>query len=99
MTGMPPSVTLRRLPELVAGFASGAPDLAISDLTLDSRQVRPGTLFLACRGTQQHGLDFLPQALANGASALLRGSGMPSTASGGRLTPCLRSRRSRRRSE
>jgi UDP-N-acetylmuramoyl-L-alanyl-D-glutamate--2,6-diaminopimelate ligase len=71
MTGMPPSVTVRRLPELVAGFASDAPDVPVADLTLDSRAVRPGALFLACRGTRQHGLDFLPQALANGASALL----------------------------
>lgn len=72
---MPPSVSavlpLRRLPELVAGLAADAPDVAVRELTLDSRQVRPGTLFLACRGTKQHGLDFLPQALANGASALL----------------------------
>jgi UDP-N-acetylmuramoyl-L-alanyl-D-glutamate--2,6-diaminopimelate ligase len=71
MTGMPPSVFVRRLPELVAGFARDVPDVAIGELTLDSRQVRPGTLFLACRGTKQHGLDFLPQALANGASAVL----------------------------
>ena len=71
MTGMPPSVQLRRLPELVAGFASDAPDVAVAELTLDSREVRPGTLFLACRGTRQHGLDFLPQALAAGAGALL----------------------------
>jgi UDP-N-acetylmuramoyl-L-alanyl-D-glutamate--2,6-diaminopimelate ligase len=71
MTGMPPSVPLRRLPELVAGFATGVPDVAVGELTLDSRQVRPGALFLACRGTQQHGLDFLPQALANGAAAVL----------------------------
>ncbi|MGQ0586633.1 MAG: UDP-N-acetylmuramoyl-L-alanyl-D-glutamate--2,6-diaminopimelate ligase [Gammaproteobacteria bacterium] len=68
---MPPTVTVRRLPELLAGFAPGAPDCAVSDLTLDSRQVRAGSLFLACRGTQQHGLDFLPQALDNGAVALL----------------------------
>jgi UDP-N-acetylmuramoyl-L-alanyl-D-glutamate--2,6-diaminopimelate ligase len=72
MTGMPPSVTLRRLPELVAGFTRDAVvDVAIADLTLDSRAVRAGALFLACRGTRQHGLDFLPQALANGAAAVL----------------------------
>ncbi|MGH8443414.1 MAG: UDP-N-acetylmuramoyl-L-alanyl-D-glutamate--2,6-diaminopimelate ligase [Nevskiaceae bacterium] len=68
---MPPSVVVRRLPELVAGFARGAPDVAVNDLAIDSREVRPGSLFLACRGTRQHGLDFLPQALANGAAALL----------------------------
>lgn len=71
MTGMPPSVVVCRLPELVAGFATGAADVAVTDLALDSRQVRAGSLFLACRGTRQHGLDFLPQALANGAAALL----------------------------
>jgi UDP-N-acetylmuramoyl-L-alanyl-D-glutamate--2,6-diaminopimelate ligase len=71
MTGMPPSVTVRRLPELVAGFAADAPDVPIADLALDSRQVRGGSLFLACRGTKQHGLEFLPQALEAGADALL----------------------------
>jgi UDP-N-acetylmuramoyl-L-alanyl-D-glutamate--2,6-diaminopimelate ligase len=71
MTRMPPSVPLRPLPELVAGFAAGAPELAVSGLTLDSRDVVPGGLFLACRGTRQHGLDFLPQALARGAAAVL----------------------------
>jgi UDP-N-acetylmuramoyl-L-alanyl-D-glutamate--2,6-diaminopimelate ligase len=71
MTGMPPSFSMRRLPGLLAGFASGAPDVAVGDLTLDSREVRPGSLFLACRGTRQHGLDFLEQALASGAAALL----------------------------
>ncbi|MGH8480833.1 MAG: Mur ligase domain-containing protein, partial [Nevskiaceae bacterium] len=71
---MPPPVSVRRLPELVAGFAPAghaAPDVAVGDLTLDSRQVRPGALFLACRGSARHGLDFLPQALASGAAALL----------------------------
>ncbi len=68
---MPPSVLVRRLPELVAGFAADAPDVPVADLTLDSRQVREGSLFLACRGTRQHGLEFLPQALANGADAVL----------------------------
>jgi UDP-N-acetylmuramoyl-L-alanyl-D-glutamate--2,6-diaminopimelate ligase len=71
MTGMPPSVTVRRLPELVAGFAADAPDVPVADLALDSRQVRPGALFLACRGTRRHGLDFLPQALDLGADAVL----------------------------
>ena len=71
MTGMPPNVRVHPLSELVAGFAAGAPNVAVRDLTLDSRQVREGSLFLACRGTQQHGLAFLPQALRNGAAAVL----------------------------
>lgn len=70
MTAMPPAIALRPLPELVAGFAE-APPLAVRDLTLDSRQARKGTVFLACQGTRQHGLQFLPEALARGASAVL----------------------------
>jgi len=70
---VPPTISARRLPELVAGLAAGTkvPDVAVADLALDSRQVRRGGLFLACRGSRHHGLDFLPQALANGAGALL----------------------------
>jgi len=68
---MPPPVVVRPLPELVAGFAGGAPDVAVRDLALDSRQVGEGALFLACRGTKQHGLEFLPQALQRGAAAVL----------------------------
>jgi UDP-N-acetylmuramoyl-L-alanyl-D-glutamate--2,6-diaminopimelate ligase len=71
MTAMPPNVVVRPLSELVAGFAPDAPDLPIRDLTLDSRHVREGGLFLACHGTKQHGLQFLPQALQRGAAAVL----------------------------
>jgi UDP-N-acetylmuramoyl-L-alanyl-D-glutamate--2,6-diaminopimelate ligase len=66
----------RRLGELLAGLDVAPPpaDVAqadVSDLTLDSREVRPGALFLALRGRTQHGLAFLPQAVANGARAVL----------------------------
>jgi len=68
MTGMPPALRLRPLRDLVA---VAAPDVAVNELSLDSRAIAPGGLFLACRGTKQHGLAFLPQALANGAAAVL----------------------------
>ena len=72
MTGMPISVLVRPLSELLTGFvAAQVPDLQVCDLTLDSRQVSKGALFLACRGTKDHGLKFLPQALARGAAAVL----------------------------
>jgi len=89
MTGMPPSALARPLSELVAGLASAVPALAVTDLTLDSRQVREGALFLACRGTRQHGLEFLPQALSRGAAAVLweptRSVGSPGPAPPGDL--------------
>ena len=46
-------------------------DVVIGDLTLDSRAVLPGGLFLATRGRTYHGLKFAPQAIARGARAVL----------------------------
>ena len=43
----------------------------VLDLTLDSREVRPGSLFFALRGRQAHGLQFAAEAAARGASAVL----------------------------
>ena len=43
----------------------------ISDLTLDSRQVTEGSLFIAIQGSGTHGMTFVDQAIANGAAAIL----------------------------
>ncbi|HTT41617.1 MAG TPA: UDP-N-acetylmuramoyl-L-alanyl-D-glutamate--2,6-diaminopimelate ligase [Steroidobacteraceae bacterium] len=59
------------LAELTAGLIAVPADLEVSDVTLDSRAVTPGALFLACRGRAHHGLTFLPQVLAHGARAVL----------------------------
>ena len=61
----------RKLAELTAGIAAVPADLTVSEVTLDSRAVTPGALFLACRGRTHHGLKFLPEALARGARAVL----------------------------
>ena len=45
-------------------------DRALNGLTLDSRQVRPGDLFLACAGRSGHGLNHAPDAAAHGARAV-----------------------------
>lgn len=45
-------------------------DVTVTDITLDSRSVRPGSLFLACAGSQCHGLEFAAQAVAAGAAAI-----------------------------
>lgn len=56
-------------------FHSGVPDSArdveITGLTADSRRVRPGFLFAALAGVSAHGRDFVAQARANGAAAVL----------------------------
>lgn len=46
-------------------------DPEITSLTLDSRKVSNGGLFLACSGGRHHGLEFLSQALEQGAAAVL----------------------------
>jgi UDP-N-acetylmuramoyl-L-alanyl-D-glutamate--2,6-diaminopimelate ligase len=68
-----PAISTRpaRLAELTAGLIDAPAALEVSDVTLDSRAVSPGALFLACRGRGRHGLEFAGDALARGARALL----------------------------
>lgn len=54
---------------LLRGFAE-APDIAISGIASDTRDVHDGSLFLACRGERSHGLDYAAQAIAAGAAAI-----------------------------
>ena len=44
-----------------------------SGATLDSRQVKPGMLFVAIKGERVDGHDFIPQALAAGAAGIVAG--------------------------
>ncbi|MGB0575505.1 MAG: UDP-N-acetylmuramoyl-L-alanyl-D-glutamate--2,6-diaminopimelate ligase [Alphaproteobacteria bacterium] len=54
-------------------------DPDIVGLTADSRAVKPGYLFAALPGTQSDGRDFIADALARGAAAILApaGTGLP----------------------
>ena len=52
------------------------PDVEISGLAADSRQVRPGDLFAALAGTKVDGRRFLADAVAKGAAALLVQTGV-----------------------
>jgi UDP-N-acetylmuramoyl-L-alanyl-D-glutamate--2,6-diaminopimelate ligase len=60
----------KRLSELGLSARQGR-DPVLSGITLDSRAVRPGTLFAALPGSTRHGADFIPSALAAGAVAIL----------------------------
>jgi UDP-N-acetylmuramoyl-L-alanyl-D-glutamate--2,6-diaminopimelate ligase len=62
-------MTARRLSDLVAGDLPADP--AITGVTADSRQVRPGFLFAALPGSAVDGRAFIPAALAAGAAAVL----------------------------
>ncbi len=50
---------------------AGDPQTPIEHITADSRQVKPGSLFVAVQGLQVDGHRFIPQAIAKGASAVL----------------------------
>tara|TARA_R110002124_G_scaffold74257_2_gene199284 strand:+ start:397 stop:1866 length:1470 start_codon:yes stop_codon:yes gene_type:complete len=65
----------------------------IVGLTADSRAVRPGFLFAAIAGTKTDGAQFVPQALAQGASAILIETGVVVSAS----VPVIADRNPRRR--
>lgn len=45
--------------------------IAVNDLALDSRQVSQGSVFVALKGNEQHGLEFAEKAIEQGAVALL----------------------------
>jgi UDP-N-acetylmuramoyl-L-alanyl-D-glutamate--2,6-diaminopimelate ligase len=57
---------------LLDGIAAvHANDAQVADLAIDSREVRPGGLFLALKGRRSHGLEFAAEAAARGACAVL----------------------------
>ena len=51
--------------------ASGTAATLVTDVTIDSRQVTPGALFAAIRGTQVDGHTYIDKAIANGATTIL----------------------------
>ncbi|HID62691.1 MAG TPA: hypothetical protein EYP49_08160, partial [Anaerolineae bacterium] len=46
-------------------------EVEITGLACDSRQVKPGALFVAIKGLNVDGHDFIPQALERGAVAVV----------------------------
>jgi UDP-N-acetylmuramoyl-L-alanyl-D-glutamate--2,6-diaminopimelate ligase len=65
------AATTHSLARLLDGLANLPRDVEVSDLTQDGRAARPGCAFLAVRGSAEHGLAYAPQAVANGARAVL----------------------------
>src|SRR3984893_6807839 len=50
---------------------SGPHDVTFTQLFVDSREVKPGGLFVALRGEQHDGHVFIPQAIERGAAGIL----------------------------
>ena len=50
---------------------AGTLDVDITGINIDSRLVKRGELFVAMRGTQTDGHDYIPKAIGQGAAAVL----------------------------
>jgi UDP-N-acetylmuramoyl-tripeptide--D-alanyl-D-alanine ligase len=61
---------LSSVAEAVGGRISG-PDAVVSAVAVDSREVKPGSLFVALHGERVHGHDFLDEAFDVGAAGAL----------------------------
>ena len=62
-----------RLTKLIASGEAvlSGNDCEISGITADSRNVKPGYLFVAIPGTSSDGRKFIPEAIKHGAVAVL----------------------------
>jgi len=65
------------LGDLVVSTTPAAVGTALRGVAYDSRQVTPGAVFVALRGLKADGLDFVPQALARGAGAVVTEAARP----------------------
>lgn len=65
------------LNELPSAVRRGESEAQITGLAYDSRLVEPGFLFIAIRGAHADGHDYIPEALARGAAAVVAEAGRP----------------------
>lgn len=61
----------RNLRDLLAPLGVNAPDKVLREMTLDSRKVAAGDLFLAIKGHQTDGRQYISQAIAQGVAAII----------------------------
>jgi UDP-N-acetylmuramoyl-L-alanyl-D-glutamate--2,6-diaminopimelate ligase len=64
-------VSLKHLVELTEANFSGDGDLAITDVTHDSRRAGPGSLFVAVRGALLDAHKFIPDVMERGAAGVI----------------------------
>ncbi len=62
---------------LPGGTLTGDGDVEVNGITHDSRKVSAGDVFAALPGARNHGMEFLGQAISNGAAAVLSNRGRP----------------------
>lgn len=72
-----------KLSQLLSAVGANCPrEAEISALTCDSREVTPGALFVALEGANCDGGEYIDQALARGAAAVVCGHALPEGVNG-----------------
>ncbi|HGN1706222.1 TPA: UDP-N-acetylmuramoyl-L-alanyl-D-glutamate--2,6-diaminopimelate ligase [Providencia rettgeri] len=61
----------RNLCDLLAPFGVSTTPISLREMTLDSRKAAAGDLFIAIKGHQSDGRHYIPQAIAQGVSAVI----------------------------
>jgi len=69
-------------PEIASQLSPAAGETEIAAITADSRQVVPGSLFVALSGSKTDGKVFIDDAIARGASVVISGSHLEGVVSG-----------------
>ena len=49
----------------------GNTNIEVTDLQIDSRKVKPGSCFIALKGTKTNGQEYIETAVENGATAII----------------------------
>ena len=62
---------IKSLKHILMGFTEVVSTTEVTGIAIDSRKVKPGNLFLAYRGTNHNGLDYIPDAIEAGAVAVV----------------------------
>jgi UDP-N-acetylmuramoyl-tripeptide--D-alanyl-D-alanine ligase len=66
-----PTLTIRELAEMTNGQVLQNPGLVVSSVVIDSREVKPDSVFFAIKGERFDGHQFLSQALHTGRGAVV----------------------------
>ncbi|HXH37483.1 MAG TPA: UDP-N-acetylmuramoyl-tripeptide--D-alanyl-D-alanine ligase [Thermoanaerobaculia bacterium] len=64
-------LTFRQLAEMTGGAVIQGADVITDSVVIDSREVKPGSVFFAIKGDRLDGHQFLPQALATASGAVV----------------------------
>jgi len=66
-----PTLTMRELAEMTDGEVIQNPDVVVSSVVIDSREVKPDSVFFAIKGDRLDGHQFIAQALESARAAVV----------------------------